>query len=361
MEATARAATRKIRVLIVDDSAFMRRAIDRLLEHQPEIEIVGHATNGVEGVQKALELRPDVITMDVEMPQLDGVSAVTEIMRAVPTSIIMLSTTTTEGASTTIRALEAGAIDCVAKPSSLSVDLQSVGERLCAAILRARDVRPRHIRALPRPLTATPARPEMPRLARPTGASGSITVIGSSTGGPPALTQVIPQLPADLPCGVLLVQHLPATFTGALARRLNDISHLNVREAVEGDVVSAGTVLVAPGDFHMTVDSRRVVHLNKAPALHGVRPAVDVTLDSVASVYGARATVAILTGMGKDGAAGAARVESAGGHIIVQDEATCVVWGMPKVTKEQTARAQELPIDRIAAAITRSASQKAAG
>ena len=354
------AAARKIRVLIVDDSAFMRRAIDRLLEHQGNIEIVGHATNGVEGVQKALELRPDVITMDVEMPQLDGVSAVTEIMRAVPTSIIMLSTTTTEGASTTIRALEAGAIDCVAKPSSLSIDLQAVGERLCAAIVRARDVRPRHIRSVPRPVALQPSAPG-PRLARPGQASANIVVIGSSTGGPPALTQVVPHLPADLSAGVVLVQHLPPTFTGALARRLNDLSALTVREAVDGDIVCQGTVLVAPGDYHVTIDARRVVHLNQAPSRHGVRPAVDVTLDSVATVYGSRATVAILTGMGKDGAAGAARVESAGGHVIVQDEATSVVWGMPRVTKEQTRHAQELPIERIAAAIARSAAQKAAG
>ena len=359
MEARALASNRKIRVLIVDDSAFMRRAIERLITQQPGIEVVGYATNGVEGVQKALELRPDVITMDVEMPQLDGVSAVTEIMKTVPTPIIMLSTTTTEGAATTIHALEAGAVDCLAKPSSLSTDLRAVGERLCAAIVRARDVRPRRILTLPRPV-AVPLAPR-PRDARPGAPSASIVVIASSTGGPPALTQVVPHLPADLGAGVVVVQHMPPSFTGALARRLNEISPLNVREAADGDVISAGTVLVAPGDYHLTIDPRHVVRLTQAPTVHGVRPAVDVTLDSVAAVYGRRATVAILTGMGKDGAAGAARVEGAGGNIIVQDEATSVVWGMPKVAREQTQRSQELPIDRIAAAIVRSSAQKALG
>jgi two-component system, chemotaxis family, protein-glutamate methylesterase/glutaminase len=360
MEATARSQAKETRVLIVDDSAFMRRAIARLITQEPGVVVVGEASNGLEGVQKALELRPHVITMDVEMPQLDGVSAVGEIMKSVPTPIVMVSTTTTAGAETTIRALEAGAVDCVPKPSANSLELQNVGERLCAAILRARDVQVRRSRPmLLRPPSLPPASKAPP--SRGGVPARGIVVIGSSTGGPPALTAVIPHLPPDLAVGVLLIQHMPASFTTALARRLDALSAIHVREAVEGEPIVAGTVLVAPGDFHLTVGGDRHIHLNQAPTVHGVRPAVDVTLNSVASVYGNRATVAILTGMGRDGGAGCALVEQAGGHIIVQDEMTCTVWGMPRVAKELTKSAEELPIDRIAAAIARSVTQKVAG
>jgi len=178
-------------------------------------------------------------------------------------------------------------------------------------------------------------------------------VIGSSTGGPPALTEVVPHLPADLNAAVLIVQHMPAGFTGALARRLDTLSQLSVAEAVEGEPVVTGRVFVAPGDFHMVVTRDRRIHLHKEPSLHGVRPSVDITLNSVPDAYGANVAVAILTGMGKDGAEGAALVERAGGKVITQDEATCVVYGMPRVTKEKTQRATELPLDRIADALSR--------
>jgi two-component system chemotaxis response regulator CheB len=360
MELAARAPGRQIRVLIVDDSAFMRRAIERLITTRPGIVVVGTASNGLEGVQKALELRPDVITMDVEMPRLDGVSAVAEIMKTVPTPVIMLSTTTTQGAETTIRALEAGAVDCVAKPSAQSTDLPNVGEVLWAAVLRASDIRMRHIRPTLRPVPTQPPGP-VPTPRHSGLPSRNLVVIGSSTGGPPALTEVVPHLPADLSAGVIVVQHMPAGFTAALARRLDTLSPLTVREAVEGDTIAAGTVLVAPGDRHVVVSANRTVHLSTAPSVHGVRPAVDITLDSVAKVYGRNLTVAILTGMGRDGAAGAALAEQAGAHVIIQDEATSVVWGMPRVTKELTQRPQELPIERIAPAIARAVTQHVTG
>jgi len=347
MPAIATAPT--VRVLIVDDSAFMRRAIERLLNNAPGITVVGTAADGVEGAKRALELRPDVITMDVEMPRMDGVSAVGEIMRTTPVPIVMLSTLTVAGAETTIRALEAGAVDCVAKPSGLSHELANVGERLAETVIRASHAKVRRRLAV-MPLHP-PMRPGGP--AREGVAAQHLIVIGSSTGGPPALTQVVPHLPGDLNAGVLVVQHMPAGFTAALAKRLDSMCPLHVVEATDGQLITPGRVLVAPGDYHMVVGRDHAVHLTQTASMHGVRPAIDVTLDSAVEVFGRAMTVAILTGMGRDGAEGAARVEKAGGQIIVQDEATSVVYGMPRVAKEQTQHALEVPIDRVATAVVR--------
>ena len=355
MASPAPAGQSSIRVLVVDDSAFMRHSIERILNHTPGVVVVGTATDGVDAVKRALELRPDVITMDVEMPRMDGVAAVAEIMQSVPTPIVMLSTRTTEGAETTIRALEAGAVDCVAKPSGLSHELVNVAEQLGAAVLRARQVTAQRRRAVvlpPPPPKSTAGLSDIP--------AGHLVVIGSSTGGPPALTEVVPHLPGNLNAAVVVVQHMPPGFTAALARRLDSLSALHVVEATEGASLSAGKVLIAPGDYHMVVTPARKIHLDQGPALHGVRPAVDVTLDSAASVYGRRLTVAILTGMGKDGADGAARCEREGAQIVVQDEATCVVYGMPRVAKERTQHAAQLPLDRIADAVVRSLAPRGA-
>lgn len=340
----------EIRVLIVDDSPFMRRSLERLLARMAGVTVVGGAADGIEAVKLALELRPDVITMDVEMPRMDGVTAVSEIMQTVPTPIVMVSTLTAAGTDTTMRALEAGAVEVIAKPSGLSHELANVGEKLAEAVTRASFAsvqRRRPLALAPRHLVAPGSGTTISNMP-----SAQVVVIGSSTGGPPALTEVIPHLPQDLNAGVLVVQHMPAGFTKALARRLDSLSPLEVAEASEGDAVCAGRVLVAPGDFHMRVGSDRRVHLDQSPSLHGVRPSVDVTLDSVTGVYGRHASVAILTGMGRDGADGAARLEQAGGRVFTQNEATCVVYGMPRVTKERTQHAMEAPIDRVAALLT---------
>ena len=342
---------RRVRVLVVDDSPFMRRAIERLIADIPGAEVIGNAGDGLQAVKLALELRPDVITMDVEMPRMNGLAAVNEIMGTIPTPIVMLSTLTTEGADTTLQALEAGAVEIVAKPSGLSNDLVSVGERLAEAVTRAS-----HARVFKRqgPFAARLPQCVQPRIGGPATSAHHLVVIGSSTGGPPALTAVVPRLPGDLPAGVVVVQHMPPGFTGALAKRLDSLSPLEVREAKDGDAITTGRVLIAPGDFHLIVGPDRRVTLDKGPTVHGVRPSVDITLQSVAAVYGRRTSVAILTGMGRDGADGSAAVEHAGGSIFTQDEASCVVYGMPRVTKERTQHAIEAPIDRIAALLTRS-------
>ncbi|WP_322818757.1 chemotaxis response regulator protein-glutamate methylesterase [Tepidiforma sp.] len=349
----AQSPARPIRVLVVDDSAFMRRAIERLLTAHPGVTVVGQAADGMEAVRKALELRPDVITMDVEMPRMDGVSAVGEIMQTIPTPIVMVSTLTHEGTATAIRALEAGAVECVGKPSGLSTDLVNVGERLYEAVHRASQARLARRRPVALPTTA-PGPAARPPAHAPATPARHVVVIGSSTGGPPALTQVVPQLPAGLNAAVVVVQHMPPSFTGALARRLDGLSPLPVSEAAEGDLLAAGRVLVAPGDYHLIVGRDRRVRLDHGPTVHGVRPSVDVTLFSVAEVFGGAVSVAILTGMGRDGADGAARVEAAGGQVFAQDETTSVVYGMPRVTMERTKHAKQLPIDRIAGALAAS-------
>ncbi len=343
---------RPIRVLIADDSVFMRRSLQRLLERMPGIEIVGTAIDGAMAARYALELRPDVITMDVEMPRMDGVRAVHEIMRAVPTPIVMVSTLTTEGSNTTIAALEAGAVECVAKPSAIAGDLASVAEQLAQAIHRANGAVLRRRTGLApvsaRPVTLGGSSSEA------TNGTPRVVVIGSSTGGPPALTEVVPHLPGDLPAPVLVVQHMPAGFTKALARRLDGLSALHVKEAEDGDLILPGTAYVAPGHFHMHLTPERRIRLSEDPPLHGVRPSIDITLDSVVPVYGGNTQLTILTGMGRDGADGAASVEKAGGAVIVQDEASCVVYGMPKAARERTTHSTQLPLGDIAAAITQS-------
>ena len=351
MALPAKAPERAIRVLIVDDSAFMRRAVEKLLSAVPGITVVGSASDGLEGVKRALELRPDVITMDVEMPKMDGVKAVSEIMQAVPTPIVMVSTLTHQGTATAIRALEAGALECVGKPSGLSADLANVGERLQEAVVRASLARLQRRRpglAPVAPIVSVP-KPPVPLTGRLV--AHNLLVIGSSTGGPPALTQVVPHLPATLPAAVIVVQHMPAGFTNALARRLDSLSQLPVTEAIEGEPIVNGHVYIAPGDFHLVVTREKRIHLDRGPSVHGVRPSVDITLDSVTPVYGRAASVAILTGMGKDGADGAARLEAAGGHVIAQDETSSVVYGMPRVCMERTKNAAQYPLEKIAGAL----------
>lgn len=346
----AASTAKPLRVLVVDDSAFMRRAIERMLTANPGITVVGHAADGIEAVKQSFTLRPDVITMDVEMPRMDGVTAVGEIMRTIPTPIVMVSTLTSEGTETAIRALEAGAVECIGKPSSLSGDLVSVSDALLQAVTRAREARLQRRRpTFHQPRT-------VPGATLPIGTGGRFTahnvlVIGSSTGGPPALTQVIPSLPADIPAAVIVVQHMPAGFTAALARRLDSLSALPVAEAIDGEPVLNGRVYVAPGDYHLEVGHDRRIRLNQGPSLHGVRPSVDIGLFSVVQVYGSSATAAILTGMGKDGADGSARLEAVGGKVIAQDEASCVVYGMPRVTMERTVAARQVPIERVAQAL----------
>jgi two-component system, chemotaxis family, protein-glutamate methylesterase/glutaminase len=337
-----------IRVLVVDDSAFMRRVIGEAISSQPDMQLVGTAHNGLAALLKVEQLQPDVVTLDVEMPEMDGLTALRHLMTRYPRPVVMLSTITQEGAATTLRALAIGAVDFVPKPSgSISLDFHKVREELLhkvriAAGARVRTLRPTAVQAV------RSSRPDQVRVA---SSFERLVVIGSSTGGPRALGSVVPALQRDGRSAYVVVQHMPAGFTRSLAERLDRSSQLDVREASDGDHLTADTVLVAPGDHHLRLTSAGIVQLDDGPRLHGVRPSLDVTLDSAAAHFGRRTVVAILTGMGQDGAAGALRVRQNGGFVVAEDESTCVVWGMPRAAVERGAANRVVPLDGIAEAI----------
>ncbi len=332
--------TRPIRVVIVDDSMFMRAAIKKTLESAGGFNVIGQAKDGQDGVDKVLELEPDVVTMDFNMPRLDGAGAVREIMKQRPTPIIMVSAHTKQGARETFEALGAGAVDFVTKPSGeVSADLSAVADELVSKLIAARGARPQAV---------TPAKPP-PAAGRMTWPPGGprVVIIGVSTGGPAALSRVVPALPANVPVGVVIVQHMPAQFTAALAERLNGLSAVKVKEAEDGDVPAAGLVLIAPGDKHLEFGDRGVIRLTDGPQVNGCRPAADVTMRSAATVFGHRAVACVMTGMGRDGAAGTAAIKGVDGASLAQDEQTCVIYGMPKAAVDTGVVDAILPLDSI--------------
>lgn len=346
---------RTVRVLVVDDSAFMRKVLSDLLQSDPSITVIATARDGQDAVEKSVQLEPDVITLDIEMPKLDGYGALREIMARRPTPVVMVSSLTREGAEATVRALALGAVDFVAKPSgSISLNMHVAREELVAKVKAAAGATPRYRRVLgDLPPLRREARTARALPAEPGSLPRRLVVIGCSTGGPGALHQIIPKLPADLPAAVLVVQHMPAGFTRSLANRLDEISAIPVREAQEGDRLAAGLVLVAPGGYHMLVSECGIVHLNQDAPLHGVRPAVDKTFESVVPLFQTRMVGVILTGMGYDGARGMVALKKQGGKTIAEDASTCVVYGMPKVVVEMGAADQVLPVHEIADAIVR--------
>jgi two-component system chemotaxis response regulator CheB len=355
---------RPVRVLVVDDSAFMRYTIGKYIAAAPGLHVAGSARDGREALDLLPRLQPDVITLDVEMPRLDGLSTLKEIMSREPTPVVMLSSLTVEGARETVQALTWGAVDFVAKPvdkANLAAVMDEVVTKIRAAaqanVRRARGLTFGNLAALAR--GAAPA--GAPALAatasakptRPLTAADKVVVIGASTGGPRALNEVVPNIPADLRAAVVIVQHMPVGFTRSLAERLNQASALYVKEAEPGDVLRVGQALLAPGGFHMQFDGEGRVALNQNPTVHGVRPAIDVTMASLAQFFGSRTVAAILTGMGHDGTNGSALVRGAGGRIIAEAEGTCVVWGMPRSVCEAGHANEVLPLTEVAAGLAR--------
>ncbi len=336
-----------IRVLLVDDSAFMRFTIARYLSESPELLVVGSARDGQEALDMIPELAPDVITLDVQMPRLDGLSTLREIMANDPLPVDMLSSLTTEGAHETVQALTWGAVDFIAKPVS-KANIAAIMDELIIKIRHAAQARVWRIPRLSQ-LAAKPQR--LQKTNRFQRLPHKVVVIGTSTGGPRALNTLMSQLPADLPAALFIVQHMPAGFTRSLAERLDNISPLAIREAAHGDRITTGLGLLAPGGFHTTLDKKGKIALTKNPPVHGVRPAVDITMHSVTQQFGAATVGVVLTGMGHDGTNGAALIHSAGGHIIAEDESTCVVWGMPRSVVEAGAADVIVPLPEVAAAI----------
>ena len=328
-----------VRVLVVDDSAFMRRVIADAIASQADMEVAGVAHNGLDALLKVEQLQPDVVTLDVEMPDMDGLTALRHLMARYPRPVVMLSSQTQHGAITTLRALSIGAVDFVAKPSgAISLDFSRVREELLQKIRGAALARVRaQVASTRRPPEAT----RVPRAKYP-GAFEHLVVIGCSTGGPRALAALVPELPAEAPTAYLIVQHMPAGFTRSLAERLDASGPIAVREAVAGDRLEGGTALVAPGDYHLRLSPSGAV---------GVRPSVVVALESVSERFDSKTVAVILTGMGQDGASGAAVVRQAGGYVLAEDESTCVVWGMPRAVVERGLAHRVAPLDGIAEAI----------
>jgi two-component system, chemotaxis family, protein-glutamate methylesterase/glutaminase len=336
---------RRLRVVVVDDSMFMRQAIAKTLSAGP-FDVIGQAKDGREAVDTIVKLAPDVVTMDFNMPTMNGVEAVRAIMAKRPTPVVMFSAHTRQGAKETLDALAAGAVDFVTKPAGeVSVDLSKIAEELMRKLAAAAESRPR-ISAVPPPRVAPAA---ARGLASIPGTLPRLCVIAVSTGGPAALTELVPALPADLRMAVVIVQHMPAHFTAALAERLDAASNVNVREAVAGDRPLPGEVLIAPGDRHVEFDDRGAVVLTDGPLVNGCRPAADVTMTSAARVYGRRTIAVVMTGMGKDGAAGALAIKRVDGKTLAQDKASSVIYGMPKAAVDAGAIDEIAPLDEIAA------------
>ncbi len=350
---------KKIKVLVVDDSAFMRKIIGDILSSENDIQVVEYGRNGKDAIEKAKLYQPDVITLDVEMPILSGLEALPELMNISPTpKVIMVSSLTTEGADATIKALEWGALDFVAKPtkSLFNFDAEDLRNDLLTKI---RNLANSRVRSFLNIRTETEKKPLIKRIKTKESESGRlkyIIAIGTSTGGPRALQEVIPFFPKDFPAAILIVQHMPPGFTKSLSERLDSLSHINVKEAANGDVLMPGCAYLAPGDFHMVLtkngEGDYCISLNKNPQMTGHRPSVNTMMDSVAEVVNNKGTIAVMmTGMGSDGSDGILKMKKAGAKTIAQDEDTSVVYGMPKSAVAIGAIDKIIPVQEITKAV----------
>lgn len=393
-----------IRVLIADDSAFMRKVLSDMFASQPDFEVAGTARNGQETVEKVRELSPDLVTLDVNMPVMDGLEALDIIMKEHPIPVVMLSSLTQKGTEQTVKALALGAVDFISKAGGSISSIDGITGEILEKCRAAAGAHARKNPAVPPRSSAPPGPPMMKRIQLPLrqgykppdsggmkppepAASGNtyakrnnpllkrnanppvppskpsavpmtnmgrgaekLVVIGTSTGGPQALQNVITRLPGNLPCGVVVVQHMPAGFTRALADRLNAISDIAVKEAEDGEGIKPGMVYIAPGNYHLRIKNGTQIVLGQDPPVGNHRPAVNVMFSSVASL-GRKLVAVIMTGMGCDGCDGMREIKNAGGYSIAQDEPTCVVYGMPKAVVDAGLADEIKPVQNIAQAI----------
>jgi two-component system chemotaxis response regulator CheB len=348
-----------IRVLVVDDSVVIRRLVKEILDADPRIDVVGVAQNGQIALAKMAELKPDAVTLDIEMPVMDGIACLRELRKTYARMpVVMFSTLTERGAAGTLDALAAGASDYVTKPSnvgSVTESRRNIAEQLIPKLIALTGARRLVVRTTPLPPPTPVPNSERAGTGGKRTTPFAVLTIGSSTGGPDALATVLRSLPADLPVPIVVVQHMPPVFTRMLAQRLDSICALSVSEAAEGDLVERGRVLIAPGGSHLELRTKGatvVAHLTDAPPENFCRPAVDVLFRSVSAIYRNRVLGVVLTGMGRDGAQGATTIRTAGGEMFAQDEATSVVWGMPGAVTTAGQADRVLPLEQMAAQIS---------
>jgi two-component system chemotaxis response regulator CheB len=357
-----------IKVVVVDDSAFMRKAISTMLSKDPEIDVVATARDGEEGLEMIRKHNPDVVTMDIEMPRMDGLTALRHIMMEMPRPVLMISSLTNEGAEATLKALDLGAVDFIPKQlSKVSLDIVKIEASLIAKVKIVASRRMVHSRArLSGPLARAPiCTPTAPAgavpyrsAAAPTLPSGSpkrdVVAIGVSTGGPPAVQKVLSALPADFPASIVIAQHMPQAFTGPFAKRLDGLCKISVKEAEDGDRLKPGCAYVAPGGRHLVLKqmiSRVDLRISAEPASALYKPSANVLISSVAEAVGRRALGVILTGMGNDGMEGIRALKDKGGRALAQSDGTCVVYGMPKAIVDAGLSDEIVDIDDMAQAI----------
>jgi two-component system, chemotaxis family, protein-glutamate methylesterase/glutaminase len=375
---------KRIRVLIADDSAFMRKVLVSIISANPELEVAGEARDGRDAVAQNEALNPDVITMDINMPQMDGLQATEVIMSTKPKPIVIVSSESREGADTTLKALELGAIDFVAKPSSgVDLDMNTVRDEICRKVKMASKVRvvrnaaktklaqeisqsaprtepslptgysPAAIAARQEPIRSTAFANAVSGPPAPSRNNGRfpLVVIAASTGGPSTLMKLVPFFPKDFPGAVLLVQHMPGSFTAQFSQQLGEIAALRVKEAEPGEIVAPGNLYVCPGASHMKVSQTGRLNLDEGARINGYRPCADVTLETAADFAGNMGIGVVLTGMGNDGCRGVQQIKAAGGHVIAQDEATSVIFGMNAEAIKTGAVDQILPLENIYSAV----------
>ncbi len=343
-----------IRILVVDDSPFMRKSLQKMLEEAPDLRVIATARDGIDALEKIQEHQPDIVTLDIEMPRMDGLTCLKKIMADHPMPVLMVSSLTQEGAQATLDALSLGALDFIPKESgfaSMSIlqiqhDLQEKVRRLATSprFQKAAPASPSHTLPAPPPAAGAPPKPTaLPKPAPPLGTGlnspqAELLLIGSSTGGPKALQDILPTIPANLPVPCLIVQHMPSTFTKPFADRLNGLCQVHVKEAEQGEPLKAGTVYIAPGGIHMTYGARSpkgCIELSAEPVSSLHRPSVDVLFLSVAELFRGQVLAGILTGMGADGAKGMEQLKRKGAHTLAESEESCVVYGMPRAAVER--------------------------
>lgn len=357
---TPRSGTGKIRVLVVDDSALMRTMLGDILQSDPRIELVGTARDGRDALEKIKLLKPDVVTMDVEMPNMSGLAALEEIMKTHPVPVVMVSSITREGAEVTLKALALGCVDFIAKPSgNISMDIRNIGHDIIEKVIAASTA---HVRTFPSHAFAAHTQSFNNNLNSAFNAVNNmsrrrdIVAIASSTGGPMALSELIPKLPKNFPVPIVITQHMPKEFTPSFAKRLDNASALEVLEGFDGLTLKPGRVVIAPGGSHLTFRRRNgavVCALSDAPPVLSVKPAANIMFLSVADEFAGNVLCVILTGMGRDGTDGAITLKRKGAYVIAESQKTCVVYGMPKAAVDAGIVDEVLPLNEIPDAMVR--------